>query len=159
MKLHRLGIVVLSLVLVACGTAEQSSETTAATTTVSTLPVDCSKPAIEAAVGESISNFNCAGEWTAIQPDSYVGDCLDCESVWIYKWQDAKWNLMGRCNQYVPLVKSEMPCSPMAGWLNDGDYIDTMADFPEADIACELWVANRWPENVAVTGCTPEPIQ
>lgn len=77
--------------------------------------------------------------------------------MWLYKWSEPKWNLMGRCNQYMMLVESENPCAPMSGWLNDGTYTDKMADFPPAEVACAIWSTNRYEENVAVTGCTPDP--
>jgi hypothetical protein len=157
MKIFRFGVVVLSLFLVACGGSTQSSDSSAVTTTTTVTQVDCSRAAIEIGVGESTSIFNCSGEWAAIQPSSYVGNCTECESVWLYKWSEAKWNLMGRCNQYVMLVESESPCGAMSGWLNDDNYIDKMADFPPPKVACDIWPMNRYAENVSLTGCTPDP--
>jgi hypothetical protein len=155
MKFQRIVVTALSILLVACGGPSQSSDTSLATPT-SIEQLKCSQMAIEAAVGQSTSLFNCVGEWAAVQPVSYVRDCTECESVWLYKWDDAKWNLVGRCNQYVLLVESESPCSPMSGWINDDNYIDAMADFPSRDVACDIWPINRYPENVSVTGCTPD---
>jgi len=159
MKFQRFSILFLSLILVSCGSSEELTNTSSPISSTSIQQIECSRASIESAVGESTSVFNCAGEWAAIQPSSYVSDCTECESVWLYKWSQEKWNLMGRCNQYVPLVESQTPCSAMAGWLNDGNYIDKMADFPPSDVACTIWPTNRFSENVAITGCTPDPIE
>lgn len=156
MRAFRFSAVFFTLILVSCSGPTKSSDTSEIATTTTVTQVDCSREAIERGVGESTEIFSCSGEWASIQPDSYVGACTECESVWLYKWSQAKWNLMGRCNQYVMLVESEGPCSAMSGWLNDDNYIEKMVDFPPPQVACDIWPMNRYPENLSLTGCTPD---
>jgi hypothetical protein len=143
--------------LAACGgsgSADVTATSLVTTTTVST--PDCSLAAVEASVGEPTELYACSSNWAALQTSSYVGSCGECEAVLLYKWSDTKWSLMGSCSQYSPLVPSGV-CSGMSGPIKDKVYTNTMADFPPKEVACALWTANRYPENVAETGCTPDP--
>lgn len=148
------------LSLASCGSSSADSATTTtvtiATTTTISAP-DCSDAAIEAGVGEAVESKVCSGVWAALQTKAYVGSCGECESEWLYKWESGKWNLMGVCSQYSPLIASDPSCSGMTGLLKDKSYIDKMTDFPSKEDACVLWTANRYKENVAQTGCTPDP--
>lgn len=144
----------LFLVVMVAGLSSCNSSSTAGTTsTIAT--ADCSKSAIEAAVGEATDIFNCSGNWAAIQPNSYVGECNDCESVWLYKWESGAWNLKGVGNQYASLTPNSGFLG-MTGLLREKLYTDAMTEYPSQEVACELWPTNRYPENIAETGCTPD---
>ena len=154
MKIFRVLVVMMAAAgLSSCG-ATSTSETSTTVTTIAA--PDCSKAAIEIGVGEPISTFNCSGDWAGIQPSSYVSSCTECESVWLYKWESGAWNLKGLGNQYLMLTP-EVGNMGMTGLLKDKIYTGNMTEYPSQEVACELWPTNRYPENVAETGCTPDP--
>ena len=107
-------------------------------------------------VGEPTDIFNCSGDWAAIQPSSYVGSCNECEAVWLYKWEAGAWNLKGVGNQYGTLTPDAGNMG-MTGLLKDKIYTENMTEYPSQEVACDLWPTNRYPENVAETGCSPDP--
>jgi hypothetical protein len=156
MKVLRILILTAAVAgLASCG-ASSTSDTADTSTTVTTVAApDCSKAAIELGVGEPTSYFECSGEWAGIMPASYADDCNECESVWLYKWEAGAWNLKGVGNQYSTLTPNSV--AGMTGLLKNKIYTDTMTEFPPKEVACELWPTNRYPENVAETGCTPDP--
>jgi hypothetical protein len=152
-----LGVLVLAAAvagLASCGASSTAVTSTTVTTTTVAAP-DCSKAAIELGVGEPTDYFDCSGEWAGIMPDSYAAGCNECESVWLYKWEAGEWNLKGVGNQYSTLTPNSV--AGMTGLLKDKIYTDTMTEFPSKEVACELWPTNRYLENVAETGCTPDP--
>lgn len=141
--------------LASCGASSTAVTSTTVTTTTVAAP-DCSKAAIELGVGEPTSYFECSGEWAAIMPDSYTAVCNECEAVWLYKWEAGAWNLKGSGSQYSTLTPNS-GFGGMTGLLRDRIYTDSMTEYPPKEVACELWSVNRYPENVAETGCTPDP--
>jgi hypothetical protein len=161
MKILRILIVATAIAGLASSCSSGSTKATITpgsgntTTTITTIAFpDCSKPAIEMGVGEPTDVFNCSGVWAAIQPNSYVGICTECETVWLFKWEANAWNLKGSGNQYSILNSG---FSGMTGLLKDRIYTDNMTEYPPKEVACELWPVNRYPENVAETGCKPDP--
>ena len=141
--------------LASCGSSSDAETSDTSTTVTTVVAPDCSKAAIELGVGEPTDIFTCSGEWAAIMPDSYTAGCNECESVWLYKWEAGAWNLKGVGNQYSTLTPNSV--AGMTGLLKDKIYTDAMTEFPPKEAACELWPTNRYPENVAETGCTPDP--
>lgn len=130
-------------------TTTVAPETTIAATTLPPVP-DCSKTAIEVAVGEPASYFTCSGEWASTMPDSYTANCGECESLWLLKWEDATWNLRGVCSQYS-VLDSEAICSGLSGTVANSVSGDLMTEFPPAEDACKIWPANRY-ESSCTTG-------
>lgn len=151
-----LRILVLAMAVAGFSACSASSTSDTSTTVTTIAAPDCSKAAIEVGVGEPVATFNCSGDWAAIQPSSYVSSCNECESVWLYKWDSAAWNLKGVGNQYGTLTP-DAGIMGMTGLLKDKIYTENMTEYPSQEVACELWPTNRYPENVAETGCTPDP--
>jgi hypothetical protein len=147
---------VLLTALASCGGSENSKElgTTVAPPSTAAAP-DCSESAIEAGAGESVQVMNCKQDWAAVQSESL--ECGEHCYGWLLKWSDSKWNLMGSCSQYSALIPDN-GCQGMSGLLKDKTYTDTWTDFPSKEVACQLWSANRYPENISETGCTPDPV-
>lgn len=123
-------------------TTTVAPETTIAATTLPPMP-DCSKTAIEVAVGEPASFFTCSGEWASTMPDSYSANCGECESLWLLKWEEAKWNLKGVCSQYS-VLDPEAICSGLSGTVANSVSGDLLTEFPPAEDACKIWPVNRY---------------
>lgn len=157
MKVLRILVLTVTIAgLTSCSASSTSDTSTTATTVTAVAAPDCSKAAIEMGVGEPTDIFNCSGDWAAIQPNSYVGSCNECESVWLYKWEAGAWNLKGVANQYGTLMPNGGNMG-MTGLLKDKIYTENMTEYPSQEVACELWPTNRYPENVSLTGCSPDP--
>jgi hypothetical protein len=160
MKILRILIVTTAIAgLVSCGGSDTADTATTITTVAATTTVpapDCSKAAIELGVGEPTDVFECAGDWAAIMPNSYSGSCTECEALWLYKWESGAWNLKGSGNQYA-ILSPNSGFGGMTGLLKDRIRTGSMTEFPSKEVACALWPVNRYPENVAETGCTPDP--
>ena len=145
---------VLALALSACGGAEVSgtTEVERVATTLST--ADCSTAAIDAAVGEK-SLTQCFGGWASVQPMSYAASCTECESLWLFKWENEAWKLKGRCNQYLPLVAEDVSmCGGLSGTLQNS-VIEEISEVPSKEVACKIWAANLELRNISRTGCKP----
>ena len=126
--------------LTACApssSADPTTTTTLAPTTTAVAAPDCSQDALDAAVGERETYvMGCVGGWTALQPRSW--ECGEHCWGFIYKWDQAKWNLRLKCDLYSVLSETG-GCYGMSGQINDGTYTDTIAEFPPKAVACELW--------------------
>ena len=146
---------VLSLMIAASACSGNKSETSATTTepTTTTIAADCTDAAVERAMGEP-GIVNCHRGWAAVQPSSYAGSCSECESVWLYEWEDNDWNLRARCNQFVPLMgKETSSCTPLSGDIQAPVETSTL-EVPPTDVACVIWHENTQLRNIAQTGCT-----
>lgn len=141
MKISRLLISAIAIIgLSACSSSSAADETTtttvAATTTIEATP-DCSQDALDAAVGERETYvMGCIDGWTALQPRSW--ECGEHCYAFIYKWDQAKWNLTMKCSLYS-LLSETGGCYGMSGQIPDGTYTDTIAEFPPKAVACDLW--------------------
>ncbi len=141
MKISRLlisAVAVLSLGACSSSSAADTTTTTTVpeTTTTVALP-DCSQDAMDAAVGERETYvMGCVAGWAALQPRSW--ECGEHCWGFIYKWDQAKWNLTMKCSLYS-LLSDSGGCTGMTGQISDGNYTDTIAEFPPKAVACELW--------------------
>lgn len=105
----------------------------------------CSLDAFTAALGEQSSEPFCVDKWAVAQPLSYAESCQDCESLWLFQWTSETWELRGTCYQFSPITPDSAPCSTPDG--ND------LQDYPPVDVACALWPANTFEENLSITNC------
>lgn len=154
MKLIRIFVSILSIsALTACGggNAETSSTTLLATTT--TLAPDCSETSLSTAAAEATYVIGCAERWAGLQLKSQ--ECGEHCYGYIYKWAQAKWNLLGMCSQYSLILPENNSCEGMTGTPKDRNFTGGMTEFPPKEIACQIWDAHRFSENLALTGCTP----
>jgi len=138
MKVLRLIIIAAAISgLASCSSADSATPATtvAATTTTTTAP-DCSPAALEATVGEKTYTLGCTSNWAALQPSSW--ECGEHCYGFIYKWDQAKWNLAMKCSLYSPL-SAEGSCQGMTGQISDANYTDGVTEFPPTAVACELW--------------------
>lgn len=153
-RLISLGAVVLTLLSCSSSTSRDSNKisntTTASTATIQEVG-DCSREAVEAAVGEP-SIFQCHGVWASVMPNSYAGSCTECESVWLYRWESAKWNLKGYCIQYNPLLSTG--CYGQKGTFQNSVSTE-ISELPDQKTACEIWDADSSLWNISKTGCKP----
>jgi hypothetical protein len=144
----------VSLTMTACTTSEQNSAesiTTTPETEVATTQPDeritaCTIENFSIALGEQSTEPYCVEDWATALPQEYIENCGDCESVWLFHWTGTEWSLKGTCYQFAPLTEDGAPCS-----TPDGTELD---EFPPASVACAIWPANSFEENVATTGCT-----
>ena len=142
--------------LTACGGSSSSSDTTDAsapattqvpdttTTTVAADPPECSLYTIGQAAGEGTTVFTCVDDWASVQPASYA-DCTECESVWLYKWEQGQWVVKARCNQFMSM---EEGCAGYAGTANNWEYTYEPVDLPPLEVRCRLYFS-------AEPGCPP----
>lgn len=129
--------VVISLSSCASSSADTATTTTAAPTTTTQAPADCSQDALDGAVGERETYvMGCAAGWAALQPRSW--ECGEHCYAFIYKWDQAKWNLTMKCSLYSPL-SADGGCQGMTGQITDANYTDSIAEFPPKAVACDLW--------------------
>lgn len=136
-------------------TTQRDTVVTAASTTTPQAS-ECSETALTAAAGEPIGYVACSRDWAAVQTTAYTESCGECESMWLFQQAGATWELRAVCNQMAPLTPEVAGCSSMRGLIADGNYTDDPFEAPAAQDACVIWPANRWPENVALTGCEPD---
>jgi|694.fasta_scaffold50149_3 hypothetical protein len=122
---------------------DTSSQSSTLTTELSQPP--CSLDAFTAAFGEQSYEPFCVDEWAVAQPRSYVESCQDCESLWLFQWNSETWELRGTCYQFAPITADSAPCSTPDG--------NELQEYPPVDVACALWPANTFEENLAVTNC------
>lgn len=117
--------------------ADTTTTTTVAVTTTTAAAPDCSQDALDGAVGERDTFvMGCVAGWTALQPKSI--ECGEHCDAFIYKWDQAKWNLTMKCSLYS-LLSETGGCNGMAGQIPDGNYTATISEFPPKAVACELW--------------------
>jgi hypothetical protein len=140
MRIFRLLISAVAIVgLSACSsssTADETTTTVAVTTTTEATP-DCSQDALDAAVGERETYVaGCVAGWAALTPRSW--ECGEHCFAFIYKWEQAKWNLTMKCSLYS-VLSADGYCTGMTGQIPDGNYTDAIAEFPPKAVACELW--------------------
>jgi hypothetical protein len=158
MKVLRILLAVSAIAsLTACGgsTAKQSTSSVAETSAPLATP-DCSQEALDATSGRKGTYvLGCSGNWAAVE-SPYIDECTEHCFAFIYKWDQAKWNLTMKCDQYSTL-SAEGFCMGLTGEMQNAEYIDTIAEFPPQDVACQIFPPNRSDFNVAITGCTPDP--
>ena len=140
MKIFRVVIIAGAIAgLSACSSAStvDTSSTTVAPTTIAVAPADCSQDAMDGAVGERRTYvMGCVADWAALQPQSW--ECGEHCYAFIYKWDQAKWNLRMKCDLYSHL-SADGGCYGMTGQINDGNYTESIAEFPPKAVVCELW--------------------
>lgn len=158
MKVLRILLAITAITsLAACGSssANQSTSTVAETSTSLATP-DCSQKALDATTGQGGTYIvGCAENWAAVEAGS--GECNEHCFAFIFKWDEAKWNLKMKCDQYSTLSEDGF-CMGMTGEFQNAQDISTIAEYPPADVACQIWPANRSTYNVSATGCTPDPV-
>lgn len=123
-----------------------SNETQLSNATPSAAAAACTVQNFSIAFGEESADPYCVEEWAVAQPQEYINNCGDCESLWLFRWSGSEWTLKGTCYQFAPLTEDGAPCT-----TPDGDELD---ELPSANVACALWPANSFEENVAATGCS-----
>lgn len=156
MKPTRLFVSILSiLAITACGGGISKTSSTTLPATTTTVAPDCSETALSAAAGEATYVIGCAEGWAGVQLRSY--ECGEHCYGYIYKWDEAKWNLLGMCSQYSLILPEDNSCQGMSGLPKDRSFSGQMVAFPPKEVACQIWDAHRFSDNVAVTGCTPDP--
>jgi hypothetical protein len=155
MKFSRLVLIVTSIAAFSsCSSSDvattSTSTTTAATTTTASIP-DCSQYALDAAAGERDSYvLGCASNWAAIQPESWI--CGEHCYAFIYKWDQGKWNLTMKCDQYSALSPDGY-CQGMTGEISEGNYTPTISEYPPSDVACQIWAKSPFAEFEKNTQC------
>ena len=87
------------------------------------------------------------GDW-ANGLDANVGCSEECEGLLVLHKVGGEWRVIGSCNQYSPLYPGYQMCVDSATGNSVPD-----AELPPPQVACELWDANTWEENLAITGC------
>ena len=155
MKIFKVLLIATAVVgMSACAPSSSADTTTTTTmppTTTTVAPPDCSQDALDGAVGERDTYvLGCAGGWTALQPKSW--ECGEHCYAFIYKWDQAKWNLAMKCDQYSAL-STEGYCTGMTGQILDGTYTETIAEFPPQDVVCQVWAKSVYQEFEKNTGC------
>lgn len=151
MKLVRLLISISSIVaLYACaGASSQTSSTTLPATTTAVAP-DCSEAALSAAAGEADTYvLGCSSNWAALQPRSW--ECGEHCWAFIFKWDQAKWNLVAKCSQYSALSEDGY-CLGMTGQIMDDNYVQNV-EYPPADVSCRIWANSLYRETDEDTAC------
>ena len=138
MKVLRIIIIATAIAgLASCGSADTAMTTTVAATTTTTVAApDCSQSALDAAAGEKVYQLGCSSNWAALQLSSQ--ECGEHCYGFIYKWDQAKWNLAMKCSLYSPL-SVEGSCQGMTGQISYANYTNSVTEFPPTDVACELW--------------------
>jgi ABC-type transport system substrate-binding protein len=155
MKISRLLVSAVAILsLGACSSSSSADTTTtttlAPTTTTIALP-DCSQDALDAAVGERETYIlGCSSNWAALQPRSW--ECGEHCYAFIYKWDQAKWNLALKCDQYSAL-SADGYCTGMTGQIRDANYTENIVEFPTKDVACQIWAKSVYQEIEKNTGC------
>jgi hypothetical protein len=153
MKYFRVFVAMVGLVgLSSCGGSSVVEEVSSTVSSIAVTVPDCSNSAAESAAGEPVSSFGCVEDWATLMTEAVAGSCTECESVLLYQWSDAKWELRANCNQYSPIV-GESSCGAVEGLASDMKSVEKWVSFPSAKILCELWDANTWTEYTAETGC------
>lgn len=123
---------------------ETTTTTTIAPTTTTAAAPDCSQQALDAAVEERETYvIGCDSGWAALQPRSWV--CGEHCYAFIYKWDQAKWNLAIKCDQYSAL-SSEGFCTGMTGRIQDSNYTEAVAEFPPNEVVCQIWAKSIYAE-------------
>ena len=129
-----------------------TTATTAAVTPPTTIAVqeDSSRCPIEALASDTVEpiiSFVCVDGWaTGLLADEECSN--DCEGILVLRQEATGWRVVATCNQYSPLTPTSSQCF-------DRFTLDEVgsSDLPPLSVACELWEANRWDENLALTGC------
>ena len=152
--LRKFVFVSLMIALTSCSESGNTMSTTTVPTYVPTTTVsapDCSQPALERTVGEKTYVLGCSADWAALQPFSW--ECGEHCFAFIYKWEQTKWSLKMKCDQYQTL-SIEGWCEGMQGDISDGNYTGSVAEFPPNDIACQIWVKSMYAEYEKKTSCS-----
>ncbi len=144
MKVLRLIIIATAITgLASCSSADSATPATtvAATTTTTVVAPDCSQSALDAAGGEKVYPLGCSSNWAALQLSSQ--ECGEHCYAFIYKWDQAKWNLAMKCSQYSPLSAAGS-CEGMTGKTSDANYSGMATEFPSEDAVCDIWAKSLY---------------
>jgi hypothetical protein len=124
---------------------------TAATSPVPTEP-DCGLRRLEGDLGP-LGHARCDGEWAAVQPVDYTDSCIDCESMWLARWDGTAWMLRAHCHAFVVLDADGRACRAISGGFPDESDIGDFTDGPSAETACAIWDFNTAEEALDDSGC------
>ena len=96
---------------------------------------------------EPIVAFACVDGWaTGLLADQGCSD--ECEGILVLRQEATGWRVVATCHQYFPMTPTSSQCFNAFTF----DEVNP-SDLPPLPVACELWEANRWDENLALTGC------
>ncbi|MEN9792753.1 MAG: hypothetical protein RL330_831 [Actinomycetota bacterium] len=157
------GVVAVIVLLSGCGSGEEildSTPGTSAPTTTSTSTStvagepgpDCTDAAASAGTGvEMMLVGDCVDGWVAAMDADYAAECTECESVLLLRAEEGQWRVAHNCNQYAPLLEGICAeVTPSPDWPVS---VATDPGYPSPEVACEIWDANTWEENLEETDC------
>lgn len=108
--------------------------------------IACTVENFSIALGEPSTEPFCIEDWAIALPQEYIDVCGDCESLWLFQWVETEWTLRGTCYQFAPITADSAPCTTPDG--------EELSSYPPTDVACALWPANTFEENIPATGCS-----